>query len=262
MGEVVLKRVLHPVGQGAFFTEQFYDKAQDKLLYNVVYDCGSTSTDIQTQMERDIKNCFHDKKTIDVLYLSHFDDDHVNYVNHLKANGHLQGTRIFIPMLAIEERLGIEPYATNYQYIRSLNEQDKSGTKVIRVRFDEGAPEEGNSANRLDPLRISDIQEETIPSGTPLVPNIPNANIIWYYTPFNIQFQQLISDFKTKLQNEGLDYYRLKDVDYVTDNKDKLKKIYQGLGKKPKEGTAINLMEVVINISTKVLNINDNSNSF
>ncbi len=241
MEEIVVKRVFHPAGQGAFFTEQFYDMNQDKLLYNVVYDCGSTSVGIKNQMECDIRNSFHEKKTIDVLFLSHFDNDHVNYVKHLKDNGYLHGTRIFIPMLAAEEWLGIDPYVTNYHFILSLHEQAKAGTKVIRVRFDEGDSEERGNDNSIEPQRIEDIQNDTIPSGTPLVPQIQNANTIWYYIPFNIQFQQLISDFKALLQKEGLDYARLRDVDYVIDNNDKLKKIYQGLGKKPSGGTAINL---------------------
>ena len=38
------------------------------------------SKGIKTQMERSIRNVFHDKKEIDVLFLSHFDDDHINFV--------------------------------------------------------------------------------------------------------------------------------------------------------------------------------------
>lgn len=34
---MIFKRTFHPVCQGAFFTEQFYDDNQDTLLYNVVY---------------------------------------------------------------------------------------------------------------------------------------------------------------------------------------------------------------------------------
>ena len=115
-----VKRTFHTVGQGAFFTEQFYSDDATTLLYNVVYDCGSRSKGIKTQMERSIRNVFHDKKEIDVLFLSHFDDDHINFVKTLKDNGHLSGTKIFIPMLAAEEWLGIEPYVSNYHYILSL----------------------------------------------------------------------------------------------------------------------------------------------
>ena len=45
-GLMIFKRVFLPVGQGAFFTEQFYDNNQDTLLYNVVYDCESKSSGI------------------------------------------------------------------------------------------------------------------------------------------------------------------------------------------------------------------------
>ena len=48
---MIFKRVFHPVGQGAFFTEQFYDDDQNTLLYNIVYDCGSKSKDIGSQIE-------------------------------------------------------------------------------------------------------------------------------------------------------------------------------------------------------------------
>ena len=103
--KVYVKRTFHSVGQGAFFTEQFYGDDTETLLYNVVYDCGSKSKGIKTQMKRSIRNVFHDKKKIDVLFLSHFDDDHVNFVETLKNKGHLSGTRIYIPMLAAEEWL-------------------------------------------------------------------------------------------------------------------------------------------------------------
>ena len=33
---MIFKRAFHPVGQGAFFTEQFFDDNQDTLLYDVV----------------------------------------------------------------------------------------------------------------------------------------------------------------------------------------------------------------------------------
>lgn len=50
MAELYFKRVLHPVGQGAFFTEQFFDG--DNTIFNVVYDCGElirgAGTSIQT----------------------------------------------------------------------------------------------------------------------------------------------------------------------------------------------------------------------
>lgn len=245
------KRVLHPVGQGAFFTEQFYDDNQDTLLYNVVYDCGSKSSGIQKQMEQTIKSSLHDKKTINAMFLSHFDDDHINFVNYLKTNGYLSGTRLFIPMLKEEEWLGIEPYATNYRYILSLNDATANGTKVIKVDFDE----EDSSGRKPDeegmPLRehrvLEEIEGGRIPNGTPLIPNVFSATgYIWYYTPFNVRFKTLITEFKSKLKAANLSYSKLRNKVYVTEHLGELKKVYQDLGKNPPKGTAINLNSLLV----------------
>lgn len=243
MGEIVYKRVFHPVGQGAFFTEKFYDK-NGKALYSVVYDCGSKSYGIEKQMERTIRNSLHDINKINVLFLSHFDEDHVNYVMYLKTKGYLNGTRIFIPILAAEEWLEIEPYYQNFQLIMSLNERRKGGTKVIKVDFDED--EERPLENITSEETIEKIDKDVISSGTILKPDISSFGPIWRYTPFNVQFWMLINVFKAQLDLKGLKYDQLTDKDYVLKNFGKLKKIYQGLGKKPTSGTAINLNSLLV----------------
>lgn len=241
---IFVKRTFHPVGQGAFLTEQFLDDSLGTVLYNVVYDCGSKSSGIKAQMEREIRNCFHDKKGVDVLFLSHFDDDHINYVKFLKDEGFLQGTRVFIPMLAEEEWLGIEPYLSNLGFVLSLNVHAPGGTRVIQVEFAIDA--RGDFENRKDPMVIEDIEVDSIPSGTPLIPRLSMQGIIWYYAPFNVRFNDLLTNFKEKLTDSKLDYDRLKDKDYVLANKDELKRIYQSLGKKPLGGTAINLNSLLV----------------
>lgn len=250
--KIVFKRTLHPVGQGAFFSEQFFDATMENVLYNVVYDCGSKSSGIQKQMERSIKSTFYDKKEIDAMFLSHFDDDHINFVNYLKTNGYLSGTRLFIPMMKEEEWLGIEPYTTNYKFILSLNDTNANGIRVIRVDFDEDDASERKSDEEEKPLSpprvIEDIKDDVIliPSGTPLTPNISKKGYIWYYTPFNVRFKTLISDFMGKLKAANLSYSKLSDKKYVTEHLEELKKIYKVLGKNPTNGTAINLNSLLV----------------
>ena len=240
-----VKRTFHPVGQGAFFTEQFYNDNATTLLYNVVYDCGSRSKGIKTQMERSIRNVFHDKKEIDVLFLSHFDDDHINFVKTLKDKGHLSGTKIFIPMLAAEEWLRITPYFLNYNYVLSLDDISRGGTtRVIRVKFD--GEEVGELTHNNDPIIIEKIEGDTISSGSLLQPNLPVLDVVWCYAPFNVQFNELIEEFREKLKNEGLEYEKLTDKDYVPGRIRKLKKIYRSLGKRPSGGTAINLNSLLV----------------
>ena len=236
------RRTFHPIGQGAFFTEQFFDGVSAELLYNVVYDCGSNSSGIIKQMERCIKSTLHDKKKIDVMFLSHFDDDHVNYVKFLKEHGYLEWTKLFVPMLAEEEWLGIEPYVTNYHFILTLNENVKGGRKVILVEPDEG--NEKNDDEQLKaPRAIEDIENDKIPSGTPLYKDVASTGVIWYYTPFNVRFNELIDELKGKLGN---DYAKLRDKSYVMANMEKLKGIYQKLGKNPTNGSAINLNSLLV----------------
>ena len=246
---IYLKRTFHPVGQGAFFTEQFFDAEMHKVLYNVVYDCGSRSAGIKTQLERDIRNCFHDRKHIDVLFLSHFDDDHVNKVDYLKKEGYLQGTRIFIPMVLDEDRLGIEPYKTNYQFVLSLNDKGVNGTKVILVERDESNADNTAPINTSEPQVIEDLDgNKTIKSGTTLKPKDNLIGELWRYTLVNVQFNELIDEFKQRLEdsNPPLEYNKLDDVNYVEENISTLRKVYQGLGKKPNDGTAINLNSLLV----------------
>ena len=37
---MILKRTFHPVGHGAFYTEQFYSDVTNQQCFTVVFDCG------------------------------------------------------------------------------------------------------------------------------------------------------------------------------------------------------------------------------
>ena len=50
MCDIKFKRIFHPVGHGAFFTEQFIDPISNIVLYNVVYDCGSVSPQMKERI--------------------------------------------------------------------------------------------------------------------------------------------------------------------------------------------------------------------
>lgn len=76
-------RTLHPVGQGAFFTEKIVD---DKRFTSIVYDCGSTSSrDILyheiEQINRDKDNYWYGP--FNLMFISHFDNDHINGLKKL-----------------------------------------------------------------------------------------------------------------------------------------------------------------------------------
>ena len=66
-------RTIHPVGHGGFFTEELCDVTE---CYNVVYDCGTRNGTML--LEREINKAFNRKQSIDLLFISHFDRDHVS----------------------------------------------------------------------------------------------------------------------------------------------------------------------------------------
>lgn len=93
-------RTFHPVGQGAFYTEVFFEA--DIRQFVMVYDCGTetavdamaVSLDDQIQ---NFKKSLGNNPKIDLLFISHFHDDHISGITEL-----LDGVKVvktIIPML-------------------------------------------------------------------------------------------------------------------------------------------------------------------
>lgn len=80
-----MRRRFLPIGQGAFYVEQFFNhieyipEGDDRI--NVVYDCGSLSG--SNLLHKQIDVCFYHCKKIHALFLSHFDEDHVNGLEYM-----------------------------------------------------------------------------------------------------------------------------------------------------------------------------------
>lgn len=84
MGRLNMKviRTFHPVGQGAFFSERFYEEGNPQAKYNIVYDCG-TSWGTITKAKKVVSQAFDKEDAIDYLFISHLDYDHVSLVETL-----------------------------------------------------------------------------------------------------------------------------------------------------------------------------------
>ena len=93
-------RTFHPIGQGAFYTEEFIDS--DKRKFVMVLDCGTETAveamDVSLDYQIDsFKNSLGDNPQIDLLFISHFHDDHIKGINKL-IDG-VKVIRTIIPML-------------------------------------------------------------------------------------------------------------------------------------------------------------------
>ena len=231
MAEITFKRIFHPVGQGAFFTEQLLSSQSNEVLFNVVYDCGSKTTGIRPKMEKVIDSMYADNRHIDILFLSHFDDDHINFVKDLRSKNYLDGANVFIPLLFEEKFLSVTTFYLNYQNL--IDELRGDNIKIIKVKMDEVDP----SGQQYF---IEEVPDE-IDSGTKL---ISKTTPLWYWVPFNIKYYERIEEFRDMLKTEDLDLDCLRtDGNYVSKNIKTLKRIYRSLNKDKGDGygTAINL---------------------
>lgn len=97
----------HPVGQGSFYTGEILFENSRDTPFRMVYDCGSLSNRIHLQSSINAfkRNPHHpiSRFNLDVLFLSHLDDDHVNGVKALLTNCICD--TIYLPYLTPIERL-------------------------------------------------------------------------------------------------------------------------------------------------------------
>ena len=95
-----MTRTFHPVGQGAFYSEHFRSENGDD--FRIVYDCGTKTSKKKVDPVKVIQGAFKDRKPIDILFISHFDEDHVSMISEL-LNQHAIIKLVVLPLLPVEE---------------------------------------------------------------------------------------------------------------------------------------------------------------
>ncbi len=101
-----LSRIIHPVGQGGFYSEKLTDGNEE---VSVIYDCGGNN---QKTMESYLENYYPGKidKNIDAVFISHMHEDHINGLEYLLT--HFNVRYLFLPQLNEGEKL--EAFLFNY----------------------------------------------------------------------------------------------------------------------------------------------------
>ena len=94
----MIQRIFHPIGQGAFYSER-----HDNI--NIVYDCGTEWKNRANKTYNKIINQnFKTNDVVDILFISHFDYDHVSKIKILKEN--VKEIRmVILPLLHDEEKI-------------------------------------------------------------------------------------------------------------------------------------------------------------
>lgn len=177
-------RTFFPVGHGAFFVEKLDYGGERPLI--AVYDCGDSAKGalVQKYAQQEFGKTDNDYRIIDVLFISHFDSDHINGLEYIKPYI-TQNTRVFLPFF-------YDKYKKLYKSSKQegikiiLKILSDAGIKPILVKYqEEGQPADFDLDKPLaDGDHVSnDSPYPVIPSGTPVVKStLP----IWKYVPYNL----------------------------------------------------------------------------
>lgn len=197
--KVLMQRSLHPVGQGAFYTEQFlvskkpFEKSQ---MMSVVYDCGSLNVSL---LQDEITKLIPKGNPIDLMFLSHFDEDHINGMDYLikrcksKRYGH-SIKYLVLPLLDVKQLIiafletGITDYSVR-ALMKRFNAEKVIFVKPISIndierdRITREFPQANNTpVSKYGSLPLDNNTPTLIESGTGLSGSLVNE---WIYIPFN-----------------------------------------------------------------------------
>ena len=221
---IKMQRTFYPVGQGGFYSESFKTENNN---FNVVYDCGSISRGV----DKVISNSFDKNEDIDILFISHFDSDHVNKINILKNSvGKIK--TVIMPLLSEEDKnflllvykwLGSE-YKNSLDILNNPKEFFGSETKIIWVReVVESRDEESNQEIR-DVAEIEDGAE---------IKNGENINFslerrkFWIYKPYNYKNKTRHKELLKKFREKNILINDLNDIEYIFNHIKEIRKCYK-----------------------------------
>lgn len=245
MAGITFRRIFHPVGQGAFFTEHFVNS--QNTIY-VVYDCGSMNRSRINDEISGFANLKIKGNHIACVFISHFDMDHVNGLDKLAQKFTVDNkTLVFVPFFYEE----VYVYLNEFDdiYLKSFNILKRfikqTGAQLIKV-----LPFTNDDSHR-EPFVIDDKQEiidnrKEIPSGTPIHIQC-SEKVVWKYIPYNITTNQTIEGIVLEgLQKAGaikggkfnidlLSYptkgLNQEEIKLIANKRQKLRRIFTKLGK-------------------------------
>ena len=243
MAKIYYNRTLHPVGQGAFFTEHFRAENSEVPFFNIVYDCGSfTGANRKnlllapTILKNKINKTFPDMWHIDFLFISHFDGDHTNGLNELLHKNLLDNkSYVFIPfkypyLIPIIMHDDYPELAYFIDYCIKL--------KVNLIGFD-GDENKILVDTNIEAISIENLRDSISEKVLLKVNSSTDHHVIWFYMPFILpEANQYRTTFISEV--EKIEKINLNDVNSVIEHKEELRQIYKNVGKKIGNNTRIN----------------------
>lgn len=233
-------RTIHPVGHGGFFTEEL---CEGNDCFNVVYDCG-TRNGLQL-LEREINKAFNRKQSVDLLFISHFDRDHVSGLKELVRRNLLNsGTKVVMPFHYPSYFVILNPFLYAY-YEQCMLILRSTGATIVEV--EEQNPSEDEYGRYLDRRpHASYVSFEqlrgSISSGSRI-----SLSPKWIYIPFNLNDSKNFADrFEDEVKRQlGMDINDMSPMD-LEQNADIIRGIYQLMGKKNARSFNINSNSLIV----------------
>ena len=198
-------RTIQPVGQGGFYTEIFEIPNQKGEISTrcVVYDCGSAT---RAEPKRTIEPALDEGLDIDILFISHFDDDHVNGLAELSKQHRIK--RIVIPQIqgyewfyVLEDSIKRGTYQPRGNLIKSFLKSIRNETSQNEIQIIEIAPidsEKRPDINNYDAQSINELNYKKFwSSGLGLYPF--EKELGWIYIPVNTMDLNKINLLKREL---------------------------------------------------------------
>lgn len=215
-------RTFHPIGQGAFYTENFI--TDDGKSFTVVYDCGS-ETFGEKKLTKIINQTFLQGDVIDILFISHFHKDHISGVPQLVKRCTIKN--VVIPLLNNDAKIlaNISNYIDyGHKDPMLINRPEsvfKPDTNIIRIK----PIEEGDEPNDNNFLNFDDNPEsQVVESGTRIH---LSRNIDWYYIPYNYELTAHRIAFESALNSFGLSLSDIDTIEKIERNKVNIRKAYE-----------------------------------
>lgn len=213
----MIRRIFHPVGQGAFYSESHENNI------NIVYDCGTeyrnkkSKTGVVTQS-------FRKDDVIQILFISHFDYDHISLIDILKNTVEIK--KVVIPLLHEGEKIALsEIYKESGESSLATlvsNPNDFFGEKTRVITVQPYSEDRRESINLDTNKTIKNILSRT----SITINNLSD----WIFVPFNYENEERKNEFLNKLSENNIDIEKIKnDPEYALDKKlrEKIKMIYK-----------------------------------
>lgn len=212
-------RTFHPVGQGAFYSERHPD-------FNIVYDCGNWKDSKDAQ--RVVSQAFDKNDTIDILFISHFDYDHVSMIGTLRDS--VKSIKhVVLPLLQDEEKILLNAFNHLYANSTLLNQliDDPQAffgyaTRVVFVNASDNSETPINDDQAS--INLENLSAKQINSGVKIQ---LTTGYDWMFIPYNYENTTRLKMLKDELTKESVSIQDLKNVDFLTKNSKKIKGIYE-----------------------------------